>query len=115
MKALAGGLIAAVACSAPLVGQDRDRSLERISLSLQQPAPALRLPAPVETPAPTTVGIFTLAPPTLRGEMVRVSVPVGDLVSRAIKGIASAHRRRQEAAARREVAAELARFKAQAK
>jgi hypothetical protein len=113
MKALAGGLIVSVACSAPLFGQERDRSLERINLSLQQPLPVLRVAARIESAAPKTIGIFTLVPPTQRGEMVRVSVPIGDLVSRAFKSAAAANRRRQEAAARRDVEAALAWFKEQ--
>ena len=113
MKAVASGLIVSLACSVPLAGQERDRSLERLSLGLQQPAPVLSVAPPVESRAPTTFGIFTLVPPTLGGEMIRVSVPVGELVSRAVKGAGAAKRRRQEAAARRDVEAALARFKAQ--
>jgi hypothetical protein len=113
MKALAVGLLVAVACSAPLLGQERDRSLERISLGLQQPLPVLRGADPVESAAPKTFGIFTLVPPTARGEMVRISVPIGELVSRAFKGAAAASRRRQEAAARRKVEAALEWFKEQ--
>jgi hypothetical protein len=45
--------------------------------------------------------------------MVRVSVPIGELVSRAFKGAAAASRRRQEAAARRKVEAALEWFKEQ--
>lgn len=110
MKALAGGLLVSVTCSAPLLGQERDRSLERISLALQQPLPVSSVD-PVEGAAPTTFGIVTLVPPTLQGEMVRVSVPIGELVSRAFRGAAAANRRRQEAAARRKVEAALQWFK----
>ena len=113
MKALAAGLLLLAPCVAPLSGQERDRALERISLSLVQPPPALRIDPPIDGAPPKTFGIFTLVPPAMRGEMVRVSVPVGDLVSRAVKGVAAANRRRQEAAVRREIAAELARVTAQ--
>jgi hypothetical protein len=97
--------------SGPLLAEERERSLERISLALQQPLPVMRRVAPAESTVPKTFGIFTLVPPIGRGEMVRVSVPTGELVSRAFKGAAAANRRRQEAAARREVEAALEWFK----
>jgi hypothetical protein len=114
MKGLAAGILASVACSAPLFAQERDRPLERLSLALQQPlAASVRGAAPVDGARPKALGVFTLVPPTGRGEMIRVSVPVGDLVSRALSGAAAANRRRQEAAARRKVDAALAWFKEQ--
>jgi hypothetical protein len=115
MKALTGGVLVSVLLSAPLAAQERGRSLERISLALQIPAPIVREVPPVESATPKTFGIFTLVPPTGRGEMVRVSIPVGELVSRAFKGVAAANRRRREAAARREVEAALEWFKEQRK
>ena len=113
MNGLSAGLLVAVACSAPLVAQERDPSLERISLALQQPLSVVRGFDAVEPDAPKAFGIFTLVPPTGRGEIVRVSVPVGELVSRAFKSAAAANRRRQERAARRKVEAELEWFKSQ--
>jgi hypothetical protein len=113
MKELAAGILVSVACSAPLLAQERNRSLERISLALQQPLPIVPGVDPVESAAPKTLGIFTLAPPTGQGEMVRVSVPLGEFVSRAFKGVAAANRRRQEAGARRKVEAALEWFKEQ--
>jgi hypothetical protein len=107
MKGFAGGLLVSLVCWAPLAAQERDRSLERIRLALQQPLPVVRDGGLVESGAPKTLGIFTLVPPAGRGEMIRVSVPIGEFVSRAFKGVAAAHRRRQEAAARREVQAAL--------
>ena len=106
MRGLAAGILVASLCSAPLLAQDRDRSLDRITLALQQPSLVVRDVAPVETPT-TKLGIFTLLPPTSRGEMIRVSIPVGELVMRAFRGVAAATERRQEAAARRRVQAEL--------
>ena len=107
MKELAGGLLVSLVCWAPLVAQERDRSLERISLALQEPLPILRGGGQFESAVPKTLGVFTLVPPTGPGEMVRVSVPVGEFVSRAFKGVAAANQRRQEAAARRKVEAAL--------
>ena len=113
MKAVAGWLVVWVTCTAPLNGQERDRSLERMRLALQQPAEIGRGVSPVETAVPKTFGMVTFVPPTLPGEMVRVTVPIGELVSRAFKGAAAANRRRQEAAARRTVEADLESFKEQ--
>lgn len=113
MKGLSAGLFVSVACSVPLLAQERDRSLERINLALQQPPPAVPVLAPVESAAPTTFGIFTVVPPIGRGEIVRVSVPIGELVSRAFKRAAAANRRRHEAGARRTVEAALEGFKRQ--
>lgn len=107
MKGRSAGVVVSLFCSAPLLAQERDRSLERISLALQQPAPIVSSSVFLEPQAPRKLGIFTLVQPTLRGEIVRVSVPIGELVSRAFKGVAATNRRRREAAARREVAAAL--------
>jgi hypothetical protein len=113
MKALAGGLLVWVVCSAPLLAQERDRPLERIRLALQQPLPIVRGVEPVDNAVPKTLGVLTLVPPTAPGEIVRISVPIGELVSRAFKGAAATNRRRQEAAARRKVEAALEWFKEQ--
>jgi hypothetical protein len=113
MKGLVGGLVGALMYWAPLVAQERDRSLERISLALQQPLPIVRGVGEVESTLPKTLGIFTLVQPTRPGEIVRLSVPIGELVMRAFRSVGEANQRRQEAAARRRVAAALEWFEAQ--
>ena len=110
MKGLAGGLVVSLVCAAPLLAQDRDRSLERIRLALHQPLPIGSSGVAVQGTVPKKLGIVTFVPPTGRGEMIRVAIPIGDLVSRAFKGVAAANHRREEAAARREVEAALTRF-----
>ncbi len=107
MKALAGGILAWIVCSGPVLAQESQRSLELITLALQQPLPIVRDGAPAASAAPKTLGILTLVPPIGRGEIARVSVPIGELVSRALTGAAAANRRRQETAARRKVEAAL--------
>jgi hypothetical protein len=107
MKGLTSGVVVSLFCSAPLLAQERDRSLERIGLALQQPAPIATSSVFLEPQPPRRLGIFTLVQPTGRGEIVRVSVPIGEVVSRAFKGVAAANQRRREAAARRKVAAAL--------
>ena len=80
-------------------------------MALQQPANIVGGSAlPDTSTAPIKFGIFSFVQPTLPGEMVRVSLPIGELVSRAFKGVAAARQRRQEAAARREVQAALKAF-----
>lgn len=105
MKRLARGLLVALTCSAALAAQERDRSLDRIGLALQQP-PEIVVGV-VESPLPKTFGVFTLVPPTGPGEVLRMSVPIGEFVTRAFRSVAAANHRRQESAARRKVQAEL--------
>jgi hypothetical protein len=113
MRRLAAGLVFALVCPPSVLAQERDRSVERIRLALEeQPPLSMGGPPPPITPTPRTFGIFTLVPPTRSGEFVRVSVPIGELVSQAAKGMASANRRRQEAASRRKVQAALKAFAA---
>ena len=109
MRGLAAGILVSAVCSAPTLAQERDRSLERISLALQQPSPIVADVAPVES-MPPTFRIFTLVLPTKPGQIIAVSVPIGALVTGAFRRVAAAHYRRQEAAARRKVEAELKRF-----
>jgi hypothetical protein len=115
VKGFAGGLVACLVWCAQPAAQEPDRTLARIRLELQQPGPVVRVPDHVEGPAPKTFGIFTVVPPTERGELIRISVPIGELVSRAYKGVAAAAHRRREAAARRRVDAELEALQAQAR
>jgi hypothetical protein len=110
MRALAAGIALSSICLAPLLAQERDRSLERIDLATQQPSAIVTSVVPVERDLPKKLGMFTLVSPALRGEMVRVSVPVGEYVTRALTSVAASKHRRQEAAARRRVEASLKRF-----
>ena len=111
MRRLLAGLLVATAWSSSTLAQEQDRSLERISIALQQPAPIVGGTAlPDTSTASIKFGIVSFVQPTLPGEMVRVSLPIGELVSRAFEGVAAARRRREEAAARREVEAALKAF-----
>ena len=110
MRGLPAVLLASLVLPAPALAQERDRSLERIDLALQQPSPIVRGVASVENASPARLGIFTLVQPILPGEMIRVSVPIGELVTRAFRGVAAANQRRQQAAARRRVEAALREF-----
>jgi hypothetical protein len=127
MRLFLASLIVVSALSLQLSAQERDRSLERISLALQEPSPfptgadpqealqsatlqALGVPIFEPLPGAAKLGPFTLGTPQLRGEVIRLSLPVGAYVARAARGVAAANRRRQEAAARRRVGAELKAF-----
>ena len=101
-----------VMTSWPLAVRAQESSLQRISIGLQQPAPVFDT-----TSLPTDraqisrkLGPLTLVQPELRGEFVRVTLPVGELISRAVDRIRTAASRREEAAARREVDAALKAF-----
>jgi hypothetical protein len=82
-------------------------SVERVRLALQSP-PARILMAPQKPD--WKLGVLRLVPPTMDGEMIRVRVPVGELVSSAARAIDGARRNRAERAARKEVARALAEF-----
>ncbi len=111
MRRLSAGLLIATVWSSSTLAQEQDRSLERISIALQPPAPIVGdIALPDTSTAPIKFGIVSFVQPTLPGEMVRVSIPIGELVSRAFKGVAAARQRRQEAASRREVEAALKAF-----
>lgn len=110
MKRLVLGLLLSSLVTAMARGQEADRSLHRIGLGLEQPLPTLRARLTDATTQRRTLGIFTMVPPERPGELVRISVPVGELVTRAFNGVAVANRRRHEAAARRQVAAALEEF-----
>lgn len=77
------------------------QSAERLSVTGQQ---ALRLTiAPWIEPTPKRFGVFTLTPPERRSEMIRVSVPIGEVAMRAANAIGRAQYRRAEQEARKEV------------
>jgi hypothetical protein len=91
-------------------------SVERVRLALersQQPKLANPTLPPWTTPVPTRLGVLTLVPPDIHGEMVKVIVPVGDLVMRAARAVSSAQHQRAETKAREEVQRALQDFQAQ--
>jgi peptidyl-prolyl cis-trans isomerase A (cyclophilin A) len=127
VRRLAVALVVVPALSLPVAAQEGNRSLERIGLALQHPPPVLRgvgaqdelrastlgaLGMSVFEPLPGApkLGPFTLGAPQLQGEVIRLSLPIGEYVSRGVRGIASANRRRRETAARRTVEADLHAF-----
>lgn len=110
IRLLAASVVVVSAVSLPVAAQERNRSLERVSLELEKPAPSLGMPISEPLPGAPRLGPFTLKTPQLRGEVIRLSLPVGEYASRVARGLSAANRRRQEAAARRRVAADLKAF-----
>jgi hypothetical protein len=51
--------------------------------------------------------MFTVVPPNTNGEVVRVAIPVGELMSRAARAISDTHRRRVERKIDERIAREL--------
>src|SRR5215207_7320176 len=79
-------------------------SLQRARVSLQNPPRDPKLSAlPWMGSDRRKVGILTLIPAAHRGEIVRLSLPLGDLVTRAARSIGAANYRRAERRAREEV------------
>ena len=116
--------ILVVSASPPLAAQTRDRTLERITLALEQPrsvissaaiGEALRsderriLGVPIFEPLPGApkLGPFEFVAPQFRGEFIRLALPVGEYLSHGVRTLVDANRRRQERAARRRVEVDL--------
>ena len=59
---------------------------------------------------PTRLGMFTLVSPQTNGEVVRVSIPFGELVSRAAQAVSDANHRRAERKADERVRKDLEQF-----
>jgi hypothetical protein len=111
--------LAAIAASMSGVPLQAD---QRPNQSSQTPEPLavaaegprrLAIPTWIE-PTPRKFGIFTIASPELPGEIVKVSVPVGELTMRAARAIGRAQYRRAEEKARKEVEQALKDFQATA-
>jgi hypothetical protein len=84
---------------------------KRVSVS-PQPQPKLVIRADELFPLtpPKRLGMFTLVPPQRDGEILRVTIPVGELVSRTARAISDANHRRVERKADERVRKDLERF-----
>jgi hypothetical protein len=85
-------------------------SVEKVRVALQH-QPVLKVP-PLVSPSTPRLGIITFLPPDTNGEMVKVNVPVGELVTRATRAVSTARRRRAERKAHKEVLRALEEFEA---
>ena len=68
---------------------------------------------PWVAPGPTRLGILTFYPPDTKGEMVKVMVPVGQLVTSVTQAVSNVQRRRAERKALAEVQRALQDFQTQ--
>ncbi len=84
---------------------------EQLTVATQPPL-RLIIPLWIEPP-PTRIGVLTLVPPERRGEMIQMSLPVGDLAMRAARTLGQAQRRRAEEKARKDVAQTIKDFQIQ--
>jgi hypothetical protein len=100
--------------SAVVRAQQKDPLLERVVMRLEQPAIFPGAPM-LESGLPKKLGVFTLVAPVKRGEVIRLSLPIGEYAGRAFGAVAWAHQRRQEDKARRRVEADLKQFLQQLK
>ena len=98
-----------------LLAQENDRSVQRISTALQRQS-QIGSSVPTWTEPPSRkLGIFTLVPPAEAGEMVRLRLPIGEMVSTAAQRVSAANQKRRETSARQEVQKALTAFFAQQK
>jgi hypothetical protein len=97
-SAVAVQLIAVLGVSVGAAQQtDPPGSVDERRIFLQTAAPSVLI-IPVEPlwPAPIArhFGILTILPPDEGGEMLKASLPIGDLANRATRAISNAQRRR---------------------
>jgi hypothetical protein len=108
-------LVIALCFPALLRAQENDRAVGRISAALQRQS-QLGSSAPAWTEPPAKkLGIFTLVFPTEPGEIVRLRLPIGEMIARAAQGVSAANQKRREASAHSEVQKALTAFIAQQK
>jgi hypothetical protein len=116
---LAGAVLLALMiafCLSPAPSaQGTDRAVERISTALQRQSAFVSSLGPWIDPPPKKLGILTVRTPMGTGEMVRLSLPIGELISRAVQGTSAANHRRRETSARQDVQKALNTFTAQLK
>ena len=108
-------LVIALGLPPSVLAQENDRSAERVGAALQRQSLLGSGALTWADPPPRKLGIFTLVPPEGPGEIVRLRLPIGELVSQAAHALSAAHQRRREASARHEVQRVLSAFIAQRK
>jgi hypothetical protein len=94
---------------------EEEQTAKRIDASLQTP-PKLIIRAEDLFPltGPSRLGMLTLVSPDANGEVIRLSIPVGELVSRAARAFSDANHRRAERRADERVRKDLGQFNAAA-
>jgi hypothetical protein len=83
---------------------------DRLRIALQD-SPRLTIPAWTLPPA-KRLGVISIPPPQTRGEVVRMTLPIGDLTMRAARVIGNASHHRADRKARTEVQRAMSDFHA---
>jgi hypothetical protein len=96
-------VVGSLFAASPVVASQSDPSTERLRLALRDSTQSLMDIYRVPDPAPHRLGPLTVVPPGTPGELVRVSVPIGDLTMRAARAFSDMQRRRAERRASEEV------------
>jgi hypothetical protein len=101
-------------CVARLAAQQSDSAsgAQPLDLNLQGQA-GLTIPNTWLPPDSRKVGVLTLLPVTRPGEVLRFSLPIGELAADGVRAISKTQRRRAERKARETVQRDLRAFLAQ--
>lgn len=114
MRSIAFVLSMSVLCiEAPMLAQEAgsSASVDRLRATLQKLSAQPRLPNPIWTPHDRRqLGIVTLIPVVGPGDIARVSLPIGELVTSAARAVKDSKRRRTERNARQDVQRALREF-----
>ena len=111
---LLGAVTVAVGLPGELRAQADDRQADRVRIAVQrQPRMNVGLPTWADPPV-RRLGILVLEPPVMPGELIRLRLPVGELVLKVARGVVAKNQRRREVGARREVQTALTAFLAKA-
>lgn len=95
------------------IGSAHGEQVERQRIAVTAPAPPkliIRRADLFPLTRPARLGMLTLVPPQTTGEVVRVSIPIGELVSRGARTISDANRRHAGRKADERVRKDLERF-----
>src|SRR5215510_349952 len=84
--------------------------LQTTSAPLPQPSLIIRADELFPITPPARLGVLTLVPPQTNGEIIRVGIPVGELISKATRSISDANHRRAERKADERVRKNLEQF-----
>jgi len=97
--------------SVTLHADESSQPSDRLRIALQD---SPRLTIPVWTlPPPRRFGVMSITPPQTRGEVVRMTLPIGDLTMRAARSIENASHQRADRKARTEVQRAIRDFRAE--
>jgi len=104
-------LAAMLAVTAPSLNAAEQQPPKELSAAMQaQPKLVIKPDDLFPLTRPVRLGMFTVVPPQTDGEVIRLSVPVGALLSKAAHAISDANHRRAERQADERVRKDLEQF-----